>query len=178
MQRKRNTQRAAERERKFNLNRTSKGQRAPKLLLLPCHLVNLQKEVSVHSSQFLMYKCVQLRQDKHKASSGYQDELCSVSLSKCISSPNYMEKFPELSAKQVLTTTATQGIRRVLTPKELSERQHTEGAQLLSKGLPVLPEELARSHNASWKERGSDFSPGFQAHVVTARGRHARNFIP
>lgn len=56
---------------------------------------------------FLMYKCVELRQDEHKASSGYQDELCSVSLSKCISSPNYMEKFPELSAKQGSPTPAT-----------------------------------------------------------------------
>lgn len=38
-------------ENNFNLNRASKGQRAPKLLLLPCHFVNLWKEVST-TAQF------------------------------------------------------------------------------------------------------------------------------
>lgn len=106
-------------------------------------------------------------------------------LSKGISSPNYMKKFPELSTKQSPLTPTVEEVRRVLTPKPHSDRQSpikaqqcTERTRLQRKGLFALPEELARSHNASWKERGSCFSLGFQAHVVTARGRHARNFIP
>lgn len=50
-----------ENENAFNLNRASKGQRAPKLLFLPCHFVNLRKEVStmvqLTEIRFLIYKC-------------------------------------------------------------------------------------------------------------------------
>lgn len=92
----------------------------------------------------------------------------ALCLSKCINSPNYMKKFPELLTKQDSLTPTLEEIWRVLTPKQQSDRQrpikvwqHAERAQLLRKGLLVLSEELARSHNASWKEWGSYFSLGF-----------------
>lgn len=54
-----------ENENTFNLNRASKGQRAPKLLLLPCHFVSIRKEVStmVQFTEigFLMNKCGELK---------------------------------------------------------------------------------------------------------------------
>lgn len=53
-----------ENENTFNLNRASKGQRAPKLLLLPCHFVTIRKEVST-MVQFteigFLYKCGELK---------------------------------------------------------------------------------------------------------------------
>lgn len=86
----------------------------------------------------------------------------ALRLSERVSSPNYMN-----SQQAALTSPSSGGNEEGPHPQTASGRprligagQQAERAQLPRKGLLVLSE-LARSHNASWKERGSYFSLGF-----------------
>lgn len=82
--------------------------------------------------------------------------------------------------KAVLTGTSFVGT--LLQAALIGKAWLSSGEQQAEEGLTpeqrVPSEEHARSHDVPWKEQGLYFSFRFQAHVVTACSRHARNFIP
>lgn len=74
----------------------------------------------------------------------------------------FMTNFPELSTEQGSLTPALEDIGWYSdTQRRIKAWRHAERARLPRKGLLALSEELAGSHNVSWKERGSYFSLGF-----------------
>lgn len=94
-------------ENTFNLNRASKDQRVPKLLLLPCELMERGlHDGSVYSNLVSNVQTWGAKDRTNKKPLLDTRTTFVPCISKCINSPNYTEKFPELPAKQGSPTAA------------------------------------------------------------------------